>query len=160
MPAGKKEEIELKKETKAVDEKTKTVEAKQEIEETSIQIKEDPLAKKESSKPKDKIDEGLDAIKKDLEAQAKKLETEEKKEKGGFFSKFSKKDQGIFRRVTSAVVTTRISEEKFDELFEEMEITLLENNVAMEVIDKIKGDLKTGLVNTPLQRGKVKGIVG
>ncbi|HLD97411.1 MAG TPA: signal recognition particle-docking protein FtsY [Candidatus Nanoarchaeia archaeon] len=71
--------------------------------------------------------------------------------------------KGLFDRITAAVTgavtTTRISEEKFEEMFQELEITLLENNVAVEAIEKIKGDLKESLVEKPLQRGKVEATI-
>ena len=44
--------------------------------------------------------------------------------------------------------------EKFESLFEELELILLENNVAYEVIDKIKEDLKVDLVNVPINNVK------
>ena len=71
--------------------------------------------------------------------------------------------KGLFERITSAVTgavtTTKISEAKFEEMFEELELTLLENNVAVEVIGKIKEDLKESLVEKPLQRGKIEETI-
>ncbi len=64
----------------------------------------------------------------------------------------------IFSRIKyikEKITTTRISGEKFHELFWDMEVLLLENNVAMEVIEKIKADLEGELVNKPLPRAKV-----
>ena len=45
---------------------------------------------------------------------------------------------------------------KFEELFYELELALLENNVAFEVVDKIKTDLKKDLVDKPIKRGEVE----
>ena len=45
-----------------------------------------------------------------------------------------------------------LSEEKFDELFWELEVTLLENNVALEVIEKLKEDLKRTLTAGKVSR--------
>ncbi|MBI2144831.1 signal recognition particle-docking protein FtsY [Candidatus Woesearchaeota archaeon] len=61
--------------------------------------------------------------------------------------------------LTGAVSTTKISEGKFEEMFWDLEVTLLENNVAVEVIQKIKDDLKQSLVEKPLQRGKVEEAI-
>ncbi|MBI2141761.1 signal recognition particle-docking protein FtsY [Candidatus Woesearchaeota archaeon] len=73
------------------------------------------------------------------------------------------KKKGLFERitgaVTEAVTTTKISGARFEELFQDLEITLLENNVAVEAIDKIKADLKENLVEKPLQRGKVEDAI-
>ena len=46
---------------------------------------------------------------------------------GNFFTKLIKK-----------ITTSKLSKEDFGELFMELEITLLENNVALEAVDKIK----------------------
>jgi len=57
------------------------------------------------------------------------------------------------------VTKTRISDEKFDVLFQELEFALLENNVAVEVVEKIKEDLKRVLVDQPISRGKVEQTI-
>ncbi|MBD3318743.1 signal recognition particle-docking protein FtsY [Candidatus Woesearchaeota archaeon] len=71
--------------------------------------------------------------------------TPEKKEKKGFFS-----------RITEKITTKKITAEQFQDLFWELEVVLLENNVAVEVIEKIKADLSAELVDTPLPRSKVQ----
>jgi len=45
---------------------------------------------------------------------------------------------------------TKLSEEKFEELFSELEMILLQNNVAIEVVEKIKTDFKEDLVGKNL----------
>jgi fused signal recognition particle receptor len=73
---------------------------------------------------------------------------EEQKEKKGFFDKLSE------------VVTKKtLTESKFDELFFELEVALLENNVAVEVIEKIKNDLKKTLLSEKVSRLKTELIV-
>jgi len=64
--------------------------------------------------------------------------------------------KGFFQKITETITTKRISAEKFDELFWDLELALLENNVAVEVIDKIKSDLKGQLVDKPIPRGQVE----
>ncbi|MEK6837394.1 MAG: signal recognition particle-docking protein FtsY, partial [Nanoarchaeota archaeon] len=92
------------------------------------------------------------------ELKEKKEEKKEAKEeikeepKKGFFER-------ITNAVTEAVTTTRISEDKFEQMFRDLEVTLLENNVAVEVIDRIKADLKESLVETPIHRGKVEDAI-
>ncbi len=114
------------------------------------------------------FDSAVEEIKAELKRKAAELEEEEKRkeEKKGFLGKiasaFRKKPEGkeekkgVMEKIAGAITTTRISEEKFDSLFEEMEILLLENNVAVEVIDKIRADLKGAVVGKPIQRGKVE----
>lgn len=67
--------------------------------------------------------------------------------------------KSILERFTQAVTKKKISEEKFEELFFDLEVTLLENNVALQVIEKIKDDLKKSLVDTPLDRGQIDKII-
>ncbi|MAE43359.1 signal recognition particle-docking protein FtsY [Candidatus Woesearchaeota archaeon] len=71
--------------------------------------------------------------------------TEEKK---GFFSKFTEK-----------ISTTKISYDKFEKLFSDLELILMENNVAMEVIDKIKNDLAQNMVEKPIKRTKIEETI-
>jgi len=63
--------------------------------------------------------------------------------------------KGIFGRIKEKIITKRISESKFDELYSDLEMVMLENNVALEVVDKIKDDLKEKLVDKPILRGEV-----
>ncbi len=118
------------------------------------------------------FESAVEEIKADLKRKAAEIEEEEKlkKEKKGFLGKiastFRKKPEGkeeekkgVIEKIADAITTTKIPEEKFDSLFEEMEIMLLENNVAVEVIDKIKADLKSAIVGKPIQRGKVEAEV-
>jgi len=66
--------------------------------------------------------------------------------------------KGFFSKITEKITTKKISEEKFNELFNELELVLMENNVAVEVIDKIKEDLRLDLVNVPL-KGKIENLI-
>lgn len=66
------------------------------------------------------------------------------------------KKRSIFRAIKQKISTRKISEEQFEALFWELEVALLENNVAVEVIEKIKWDLKNELVDKPLARSKIE----
>ncbi|MBW2965986.1 signal recognition particle-docking protein FtsY [Candidatus Woesearchaeota archaeon] len=92
-----------------------------------------PEPKKEIPQPKEKKEEIL-----------KKEPEEIKEEKKGFFGKLKQK-----------IVTKKITSQQFDDLFWDLELILLENNVAVEVIEKIKQDLKQNLVDKPLSRTKI-----
>ena len=65
------------------------------------------------------------------------------------------KKQSVLKRLTQPITRTTISEKKFEELFWDLEVVLMESNVAVEVIEKIKEDLKQHLTTTPIRRGKV-----
>ena len=58
----------------------------------------------------------------------------------------------FFTKIKQTITTKTISEEKFEELFWDLELLLLENNMSVEVIEKIKTDLKSELVNKQLPR--------
>jgi len=64
--------------------------------------------------------------------------------------KESEKEQGFFKKLTKKITSKRIDEDKFEELFQDLELILLENNVAVEVIDKIKESMKIDLVDVDL----------
>ncbi len=100
-----------------------------ETEETEGELEEDEITPKEAA-----FEEG--------EADAEVLE--EPEEKKGFFSK-----------IKEAVTQTSLSQEKFETLFWDLEVILLENNVAVEVIEKIKDDMKESLVKGKISRFKV-----
>ncbi|MAG78109.1 signal recognition particle-docking protein FtsY [archaeon] len=86
--------------------------------------------------------------KKEVKIKPKKEIKEEPKEKKGLLGKIKEK-----------VTTKKINSKQFDEIFWELEVGLLENNVAFEVIEKIKEDLKIDLVDVPLQRGNIENII-
>ncbi|MEK6874908.1 MAG: signal recognition particle-docking protein FtsY [Nanoarchaeota archaeon] len=67
--------------------------------------------------------------------------------------------KGIFALIGEKIVTKKINDQEFDTMFWELEVGLLENNVAVEVIDKIKADLRVELVNKPIRRGKVQEVI-
>ncbi|MFP4424027.1 MAG: signal recognition particle-docking protein FtsY [Candidatus Woesearchaeota archaeon] len=67
--------------------------------------------------------------------------------------------KGLFSRIHQSIVTKKISENQFEDLFWELEITMLENNVAVEVIEKIKDDLKQELVEKPIPRNKIESTI-
>ncbi|MFQ5474880.1 MAG: signal recognition particle-docking protein FtsY [Candidatus Nanoarchaeia archaeon] len=106
------------------------------------------------------------------------------KPKKGFFSKiFKKKEElkdvseheekeepkdetrpeeqkkGFFGKLKEGIVAKKLSASKFEELFFDIEVALLENNVAVEVIEKIKVDLKKELVDQKLNRFDISGII-
>src|SRR3989344_8513666 len=67
---------------------------------------------------------------------------EQIREKTSFFEKLK------------GITKVKINEEKFERLFEELEVILLENNVAYEVIDKIKEYLKQNIVDVSVNNVK------
>ncbi|MBS3174932.1 signal recognition particle-docking protein FtsY [Candidatus Woesearchaeota archaeon] len=159
---------------------------KQDESEEEGNISKEPIEKKELTKDKKELSEIKESEFKEAELIKPEEEIEVKEEKKGFFSKlkdkFIKKEEkietadekkeiikeetkseekpeekkGFFGTIKEKITTTKISEDKFEELFYELELALLENNVAFEVVDKIKTDLKKDLVDKPIKRGEVE----
>ncbi len=67
--------------------------------------------------------------------------------------------QGFFTRLKEKVTKIQLSDDKFEEIFEPLEIALLESNVALEVVEKIKADLKQELMSDRIHRKQVDQIV-
>lgn len=67
--------------------------------------------------------------------------------------------KGIFSILKEKITKKELNEKQFEEMFWDLEMILLENNVAVEVIDKIKEDLKKSLVNKPLERNRLDEII-
>ncbi len=63
--------------------------------------------------------------------------------------------KGLKEAIVEKITHKVISEKQFEELFMEIEIALLENNVAVEVMEKIKDDLRKVLVNRPIPRNRI-----
>ena len=75
----------------------------------------------------------------------KEQEITEEPKKEGFFSK-------LFKKFSSAKITKEI----FNEIFQELEIILLENNVALEVVEKIRENLSKSLIGTEIKRAEIE----
>ena len=65
------------------------------------------------------------------------------------------KKEGFFTRMTKVT----LSKEKFEDLFWELEVTLLENNVAVKVIERIKADLKEALTGEKVARRGIEELI-
>ncbi|MDN5327667.1 MAG: fused signal recognition particle receptor [Candidatus Woesearchaeota archaeon] len=120
---------------------------------------------------KDKIKQGIKAFSKKVEEEIEEeqdfIEEEEKKEelkesvetKTEIKEYNEEKSKGFFSKVKDSFKKTKISEDRFEDLFFDLELILLENNVALEVVEKIKNDLKEKLVDTPIERKKINAII-
>src|SRR3989344_5577086 len=70
-----------------------------------------------------------------------------------------KSSKNIFSKIKQKVTSKVLSQEEFENLFWDLELVLMENNVAVEVIEKIKEDLKKQLTQNTIERGKVQEII-
>ncbi|MBU2589768.1 MAG: signal recognition particle-docking protein FtsY [Nanoarchaeota archaeon] len=151
----KQEEPELIEEIKEEAEEILDAEEIKEEPELIEEIKEEAEEILEAEEIKEEVPEVI--IKEEPIIEEPKKEIKPKKEYK--MKPILEEKKGFFQKIKSAVGTKKISETKFDELFWELEVAMLENNVAFEVIGKIKQDLKEDLVEKPLKRGDIEGII-
>ncbi|MFT4303604.1 MAG: signal recognition particle-docking protein FtsY [Candidatus Woesearchaeota archaeon] len=64
--------------------------------------------------------------------------------------------KGFFAKIKESITTKKISAKQFEEMFWDIEMALLENSVAVEVIEKIKEDLMIAVVDKPIPRKDVE----
>jgi len=66
---------------------------------------------------------------------------------------------GFFGKLKDAFTKKTLTPEKFDALFWELELAMLENNVAVEVIEKIKSDLRDELTSGKVSRLGIEDMI-
>ncbi|MFH1209208.1 MAG: signal recognition particle receptor subunit alpha [archaeon] len=149
------EEVKEEKKIEVKEEKREHKEEKAEKEEKKKYLEE---KKHEEVKEKKKEDKEYEEIKEKKKKEEEKIEfkeeeeeLEEEKEEREEIEEKKEKKKGFFAILKEKLTTTKIDEEKFDKLFWDLEVVLMENNVAVEVIDKIKDDLKKNLVDVPIR---------
>src|SRR3989338_1770244 len=150
------QEKEYRKEFKVIEREKEPLETKK-TEEPEIEVKREAREEKQEKKKevkeekKNESEEEIEPEEKrriDIVKEAKEELTEKTPEKKSFFGKIIEK-----------ITTKTISSEQFDDLFWELEVVMLENNVAVEVIEKIKEGLKAKIVNVPIPRSKVSETI-
>ena len=146
-------------------EKTETIteliekESKEEIK--SVEEHEYKEAEKREEIPEER--ELGDKVWEDIKREEKSKEREQKI--GNFLTSLSSgksqtkeketKKKGFFQRILSKITKVKISEKDFDEYSEELETLLLENNVALEVAEKIIKELKEKIVGKELSKKEI-----
>ena len=152
----KKEPKEKEIREKLKEEKKKVEEAEERPREEKREVKElkEEIKKEVKEKP---TEEEKKEIEKVFEKEEKPEKVEEVKEE--LVEEEPEKKKGFFQKITEVISKKALSEKQFDDLFFELEVVLMENNVALEVIEKIKQDLKQELVEKPILRRKVKDII-
>jgi fused signal recognition particle receptor len=154
-----------KKFSKAIESISEKFKKKESIEKKVEAAKED-IEKKveelEGKKPEEIVEEIKPAIgeisipKKEIEKIIEEVKPEIAKAK-------TKEKKSLFKKVTEKIVKKitekKLSEEDLEPILNEMEIGLIEADVAFEVAEKIKADLKNSLVGKEVKRGKEKEFV-
>ncbi|MBS3112744.1 signal recognition particle-docking protein FtsY [Candidatus Woesearchaeota archaeon] len=67
--------------------------------------------------------------------------------------------KSFFAKIKEKITYKKLDDNQFESLFWDLELALLENNVAFEVIEKIKEDLKINLVNQPIKRNHIEETI-
>ncbi|MBX4196430.1 signal recognition particle-docking protein FtsY [Candidatus Pacearchaeota archaeon] len=127
-----------KKESKKKKEKKEKIPSDKKLKQQAAKIEKEVPVAFDSGKLKYEPDE--EKIKEEITE-----DKEEQEEKPGFFS-----------RLISRISTSALTQPQFDEFFMELEMTLLENNVALEVVDKIKESLQKSLVNQKMKKSEAE----
>ena len=92
-------------------------------------------------------------IKKEIRESAEKIrQIKEKPEKKSFFKK-------LFERATKKIIEKRLTEQDLLPVLEELEMDLIEADVAVEVAEKIKNDLLKDLSGKEIKRGQEKDAI-
>jgi len=114
--------------------------SKKEIEEKA---EEEPKEKKVEKKKKEKRkkEEEIEPVERTAPT-IEELETEKKKE-------------SIFKKLKTKF-SYKLSEQDFEKIFENLELLLLENNVALEAVEKIKQELKEQLLDKEIKKEKLE----
>jgi len=70
-----------------------------------------------------------------------------------------KKKRGFFDRIKEVFAEKKLGEREFKAIFEDIEMVLLENNVALEVIELLEGNMRKEIVGESVTRGRVEKII-
>lgn len=124
--------------------KAKKESKKQDSDTLQEKVQKSQLKKIEAPKPEEATETEETSLKEKIELKEEFSEEEQK----GFFSKLK-------QRISSHPLT----EEQFEEIFYELELTLLENNVALEVVDKIKESLSKELVGKSVKSSEAEKTI-
>ena len=105
---------------------------------------------------KDKLTNAISSQSDDIEEEEV---TEEEKEALEEPENDEDDEKGFFGTIKDKVTKFEVTEDSFEDLFWDIQVALLENNVAMEVIEKIKEDLKNDLVGERITRRKPEQVI-
>ena len=132
------------------------------FEKEDIELKDE---REEEEKDKIKVEEISDELEKTISDAKEEVETElkiekaQKKVKDHYEAPVVEEKKGFFAKIKQKITTKKISQDKFEEMFWDLELALLENGVAVEVIEKIKEDLKEQIVDKPIPKKDVEKVI-
>ncbi|MDP4039080.1 MAG: signal recognition particle-docking protein FtsY [Candidatus Pacearchaeota archaeon] len=170
---GKSEEKE-EKPAKKPKEASKTIPKSKEKKSSLKKLPSDKELKKQAKKLKEiplKFDSGKLKYEPEISEQTPSAKTQTLPEKESQIQESTQQDnsedspliqkekKSFFSRITSKFTTSTINQSQVDEILEPLELILLENNVALEVVDKIKEDISKDLVGLEVKKGKIEETI-
>ena len=163
------EKIKNKKEKENKEEVVVGEESVEEEGEQELEVEkkeEDKIERKEKSKGKKEEHKGFfSGIKRVFshhekgEVEEAELEKNEISEKESEVEPVESQPKSFAQKIKEVIVKKTLTEEEFDKLFWDVEVVLLQNNVALEVIEKIKSDLRGELVNKKVFRKGIPKVI-
>ncbi|MCD6476668.1 MAG: signal recognition particle receptor subunit alpha [Candidatus Aenigmarchaeota archaeon] len=131
--------------------------AKEEIIEEKIEIKEE--IEKIEEIPVKVDTKKIEKIKvKELEPEVKEIEKKEQKPEKEMHPKGAKKEN-IFKKIQRKITEKEIKEEDIKDILWDMQISLMQSDVALEVAEKIINDIKNSLIGKPAKKKEIEKIV-
>ena len=134
---------------------------KEEIEKKE-EIDKEEIEKTEKRKIKKKEAEKTMEVKKESKPEKPKIEHDElskKPEKKEAESKESKGNKGLFDRIKKKIMEKTLTENDLKDILWDLQVSLIESDVALEVAEKICADLKENLVGKSVGRKNIESIV-
>ena len=135
------------KSKKKIEEKAEKVEKAVEEKPKPEKKKKEKKVKKEKKAEKKIEEEKPEPIVEEIEPLERTAPTLEQLEK----EKVGKEKTSIFKRL-KAKLSYKLSEPDFEEIFENLELLLLENNVAVEAVENIKQQIKEELIGKEIKK--------
>jgi len=139
----------------------KPIEAEPVIEEPKIEpLIEKPKEIKHEPKPEPIKEEP----KKPEPIEEPKVEEKPKEKKVGFLGKLlgkktEEKEAGLIEKIKKKITEKEIGEQDIKDILWDMQVSLMESDVGLEVAEKIVGDIKNALVGKSVKRGEIEKIV-
>jgi fused signal recognition particle receptor len=151
-----KKEVKIKETTKKEPKKEKKEEAKEETKKAEEII--------EEVKEEEKVKEEIKSIEEHeyIEPEKKVFDKEERQISEKIIKDIKveeEKKKGFFKKIFSGINKVKISEEDFEAYSSDLEMILLENNVALEVSEKIIKQLKESLVGKEFLKKEIEGQI-
>ncbi len=135
--------------------------SKTKVEETTSKKEEKPITDTDK-KPKTKVIEELPKLKPEEQGTAIEIETEIEEgvpeEIMDEELKEEIKKPGFLKKIKSKFAY-KITEKEFDEIFEDLEMLLLENNTALEVVEDIKSKLSKKLIGKEMRQQEIEEYI-